>query len=198
MRKLKLQMQLTLDGFVAGPNGEMDWMVWDWDEELNQYVSQLTDSVELILLGRKLAEGFIPTWQDRLANPETSDESARFFVDTPKLVFSKTLKPEDPSSKGWKNTQIVTRNFVEEISDLKQQQGKDLIVYGGSRFVISLIEKNLIDEYNLFINPVALGKGMPIFSQLKKYLKMKPLTTKAFSCGISLLSYTPDTKQDNS
>ncbi len=193
MRKLKLQMQLTLDGFVAGPNGEMDWMIWDWDDELNQYVSQLTDSVELILLGRNLAEGFIPTWQERLDNPATADDSARLFVDTPKLVFSKTLNPDTPSSKGWKNTSVVSRDLLEEISHLKQQEGGDLIAYGGSHFVSSLIQNGLIDEYYLFINPVAIGKGMPIFQQLDKPLKMNLKQSKAFSCGISLLHYTPQT-----
>lgn len=83
MRKLKLQVQLSVDGFIAGPNGEMDWMVWDWDEALNKSVAAITDPVDTKVLGRKLAEGFIPTWSSRLENPETADDGARKFVESP-------------------------------------------------------------------------------------------------------------------
>ena len=87
MRKLKLQMQTSVDGFVAGPNGEMDWMTWDWDDALKGHVDALTASVDCMLLGRKLAEGFIPASAERL---KAGDPSAAVFVETPKVVFSRT------------------------------------------------------------------------------------------------------------
>ncbi len=90
MRKVKLQMQVSLDGFVAGPNGEMDWMTWNWDDELKEYVMKLTEPIDCIILGRVLAQGFIPHWTAAAQNPE-SDSFTHKMVDTPKVVFSKTL-----------------------------------------------------------------------------------------------------------
>jgi dihydrofolate reductase len=186
MRKLKLQMQITLDGFVAGPNGEMDWLVWDWDEELQQYVGALTESVDDILLGRVLAEGFIPTWKARADNPETADAAAHTFVNLPKHVFSKTLITSE-----WENASVVNGDLVAEVERLKMQPGRDLIVYGGASFVSDLIKHKLIDDYYLFVNPVAIGKGMPIFASLDNKADLVLVEGKTFSCGIIGLHYQP-------
>ena len=186
MRKLKLQMQLSVDGFVAGLNGEMDWMAWDWDDTLKNYVAGITESVDCILLGRVLAEGFIPTWTARANDPETADVFAHKMVDTPKFVFSKTL-----SESGWANTRIAA-DIVGEIQALKQQPGNDIMVYGGSRFVSSLIQQNLIDEYHLFINPVVLGNGMPIWQELNDRMKLKLVNTTVSNSGIVILCYMPE------
>lgn len=186
MRKLKLQMQTSVDGFVAGPNGEMDWMVFDWDDELKNYINEITEPVDCILLGRKLAEGFIPTWTSRIADPETADAFGRKMVDTPKIVFSKTLE-----SAEWENTKLAKGDSVQEINELKNRVGQDIIVYGGGSFVSSLIKDGLIDEYNLFVNPVALGKGMAIFNGLERKLNLQFVKSKAFDCGIVLLCYAP-------
>lgn len=184
MRKLKLQMQMTVDGFVAGPNGEMDWMTLNWDDELKNYVTQLTAPVDCILLGRKLAEGFIEHWATVAANPDNPEFSAgKKFTDTPKIVFSRTL-----DKVRWENTTLVNKNFVEEINQLKEQPGEDIIVYGGATFVASLIEKGLIDEYHLFINPTSVGQGLPIFLQ-RTHLNL--VNSKSFACGITVLQYAP-------
>src|SRR3990170_7462327 len=91
LRKLKLQVQMSVDGFIAGPNGEMDFMVWNWDDQLKNYVATLTDPVDCILLGRKLAEGFIPYWSGVAANPEDPQHTAGIkFTETGKVVFTKT------------------------------------------------------------------------------------------------------------
>ncbi|SFE96491.1 Dihydrofolate reductase [Chitinophaga sp. CF118] len=187
MRKLKLQMQISVDGYVAGPNGEMDWMQWNWDEELNNYVIELTEPVDCILLGRKLAEGFIPAWAASIANPETEDAGGHKMVDTHKIVFSKTLK----SIEG-KNVVVENGDMVEAVTALKKQPGKDIIVYGGSTFVSSLIQQGLIDEYHLFVNPAAIGKGMSIFNTLQSRLNLKLVTAKPFECGIVVLYYKYD------
>ncbi|MXN92882.1 dihydrofolate reductase [Flavobacterium sp. Sd200] len=180
MRKLKLQVQVSIDGFIAGPNGEMDWMVWNWDDKLKDYVTGLIKDTDCIVLGRKLAEGFIPYWA---ANPE--QEGAEFMNDTHKVVFSKTLEKHD-----WQNTELANGDLKEEILQLKQQPGRDIIAYGGAGFVSALIKEGLIDEYHLFINPTAIGSGLPIFKELNSMLQLKLLQTTGFECGVVVLSYT--------
>ena len=186
MRKLKLQTQLSLDGFIAGPKGEMDWMVWNWDEALIKYVTELTEAVDSILLGRVLAQVFIPHWTEAVTKPETANAFAHKMVDTPKIVFSKTLeKPE------WDNTNLAKGDLVEEITQLKKQSGKDIIAYGGSGFVSSLVRNGLIDEYHLFINPVVIGDGMTIFRTVEQKLNLKLVKASPFDCGIVVLCYQP-------
>ena len=186
MRKLKLQMQVTVDGFVAGLNGEMDWMTWNWDDELQKYVTDLTAPVDCILLGRKTAEGFIPYWEKVAANPQDpSHPFGKIMNDTSRVVFSKTLKKSD-----WNNSVVANGELAEEINKLKNQKGKDIIVYGGCTFVSSLIKAGLIDEYNLFVNPVAIGNGMTIFRSLEEKMNLKMERSVSFSCGIVLLCYT--------
>ncbi len=146
----------------------------------------MTEPVDTILLGRNLAEGFIPTWTSRLADPETADDSARKFVETPKVVFSRTL-----TETKWPNTDLVKGELVEEITRLKQETGQDIIAYGGAQFVSSLIAHNLIDEYHLFVNPVILGTGMPIFQEVKDKQNLALVKSPSFSCGIVVLYYKP-------
>lgn len=187
MRKLKLQVQMTVDGFIAGANGEMDWMVFDWDNEINHYVTELTEPVDCILLGRKLAQGFIPHWAGVAANPKAPDHAAGLkFAGTHKVVFTKTLQ-----STEWENTILVKGDLVEEITRLKKQNGSDIIAYGGGTFVSSLIQANLIDEYHLFINPTAIGNGMSIFNGLDSRLSLKLKRSTSFPCGIVVLCYEP-------
>jgi dihydrofolate reductase len=190
MRTLKLQMQLSLDGFVAGAKGEMDWMVWDWDDELKEYVTSITTPVDCILLGRVLAEGFIPTWAGLAATSKTPDEDgSRKMNDTPKVVFSKTLTNADVANAHWQRTTLAQGELAEEIKRLKEQPGGDIIAYGGGTFVSNLIKHNLIDEYHLFVNPTALGRGMSIFGTLEHKFPLKLVRTQSFSCGIAVLCY---------
>jgi dihydrofolate reductase len=184
MRKIKLQMQISANGFVAGPNGEMDWMTWNWDDALKKYVTDLTASVDSIIMGRKLAQGFIPYWADVAAKPEDPQFLfGKIMNDAPKIVFTKTLQKSE-----WENTILAKGNLAEEIAELKKQNGKDIIVYGGANFVSNLIEENLIDELHLFVNPAAIGNGLTIFNN-KKNLKLAAAT--AFDCGIVILKYEP-------
>ncbi len=189
MRKLKLQMQMSVDGFVAGPNGELDWMLWEWDKELENYVDDLTDSIDTILLGRKMTDGFISYWSNAVKNPAAREYPfARKMIDTPKIVFSKTLK-ESP----WDNTTLAKGDTTDFINHLKEKQGKDIIVYGGAGFVSSLINSGLIDEYHLFINPAAIGKGLRIFDAAENKIKLKTAGSIAFKCGIVQNIYEPVT-----
>lgn len=131
MRKLKLQVQMTVDGYIAGPNGEMDFMAWNWDDALKQYVDDLTEPVDCIVLGRKLAEGFIPYWAAVAANPDDAEFTAgKKYTDTPKVVFTRTLDRSE-----WDNTILARGDLVDEITRLKNQPGADIIAYGGATFV---------------------------------------------------------------
>jgi dihydrofolate reductase len=185
MRKLKLQVQMSVDGFISGPNGEMDWLTFDWDDELKECVTEITTPVDCIVLGRKLAQGFIPHWAAVAANPDHPELAAgKKFTETNKVVFTKTL-----SQSEWDNTVLAKGDLVDEISRLKKQNGNDIIAYGGGTFVSALIKHGLIDELNLFVNPVALGAGMPIFGDLESRQKFVLETSRAFSCGIVLIRY---------
>jgi len=189
MRKLKLQVQMTVDGLIAGPNDEMDWMVFDWDDQINQYVKELTDPIDTIVLGRRLAQGFIPHWAGVAANPSAPDNAAGLkFSGTPKVVFTKTLEKSE-----WENTMLAKGELVDEIMSLKKQAGSDIIAYGGGTFVSSLIKANLVDEYHLFVNPAAVGRGMSIFADLEGRLDLKLKRSLSFPCGIVVLCYEPKT-----
>ena len=186
MRKLKLQVQMSVDSFIGGPNGELDWMTWDWDDELKNYVDELHKTVDTILLGRKMADGFIKHWTAVATNPD--DEGHVFgkkMIDTPKIVFSKTL-----GSSEWENTQIAN-DLEGEVAKLKNSEGGDIIAYGGAGFDTSLIKAGLIDEYHLFINPTALGEGLTIFQGLENPRELLLTSSTPYKCGIVVQRYEP-------
>jgi len=181
MRTLKLQVQATIDGFMAGPNGEMDWLTFNWTDDISQYVAAITEPVDTILLGRNLAQGFIPHWA---ANPEIP--GADKINSTHKIVFTKNL-----DTSPWENTRLATGDLATEINALKNEPGGDMIVYGGGTFVASLIKAGLIDELHLFVNPVAIGTGMAIFHGLDRKQNLTLMKSMTFECGIVLLCYRP-------
>lgn len=187
MRKVKLQVQISVDGFIAGHNGEMDWMVWNWDDALKQYVMDLTEPVDTILLGRVLAQGFIGHWSALAIDPEKTDEFSRKMHETLKVVFTRTLE----GTNDWANTTLAKGDLVEEVTAFKNQPGQDIIVYGGGKFVTDLIKHGLIDEYHLFVNPAALGSGMSIFQGLENRQSLKLVAATGFDCGIAVLHYQP-------
>lgn len=185
MRKLKLQVQMTVDGYIAGPNGEMDWVTFNWDDALKQYVTDLTEPVDCIVLGRKLAQGFIPYWAGVAANPDHEEFTAGVkFTETLKVVFTRTLDESE-----WDKTVLARGDLVDEINKLKNQAGQDIIAYGGATFVSALIKHGLIDEFHLFINPAAIGSGMPIFKELDGKQDLTLVKSRPFDCGIVVLNY---------
>jgi dihydrofolate reductase len=179
MRKLKLQVQMTVDGYIAGKNGEIDWTARDWDDKLKKYVGEITEPVDCIILGRKLAQGFIPYWA---SHPE--QEGADKFNSTKKVIFTKTLEKSE-----WDNTVLAKGDLVDEIAKLKKQDSKDIIAYGGATFVSALIKHGLIDEFHIFINPTAIGNGMSIFKELDNKLNLILAKSISFDCGIVVLNY---------
>jgi dihydrofolate reductase len=181
-------MQISVDGFVStGPNDDQKWVTWAW-EEIKTHVLDLIDTTDTIVLGRKLAVDYIPHWENTVKKSnDPLIELAQSIVKARKVIFSNTLQKSQ-----WDKTEIVRGELSAEIIKLKQKDGKDMIVYGGSSFVSSLIEQNLIDEYHLYVNPVAIGKGMPIFDKLNGYRKLTLKSSHTFDCGIVLLQYVTE------
>lgn len=182
MRKLRLQVRISVDGFVAGPNGEEDWDIKS-DEKLWQLINELPDSSDTLLLGRKMAEGFVPHFEG--FDPESPKISfARKMVNIQKIIFTKTLgKPFG------KNSSLAKGNLDDEIANLKNQNGKDILVYGGAGFVSSLIAGGHIDEFYFFVIPVMINKGMRIFDLLGKRQKLSLISATPYECGVTVLRY---------
>jgi dihydrofolate reductase len=187
MRKLKLQVQMTIDGFVAGLNGELDWM-WipgERDESLFQKVIDLADSCDTILLGRKMTREFVDHWENVVDNQPDSLEQplAQLMVNLRKIAFSRT----QAEIRG-RNLEVENGDLVAAVQALKTQPGKDIMVYGGANFVSSLISENIVDEYYIFRNPVAIGNGLSIFKE-RKILKLESSIT--YKNGKILNKYLP-------
>jgi dihydrofolate reductase len=186
LRKLKLHVQMSIDGCIAGPNGEMDWMVGLSDDKIIKYENEFIESIDTILLGRKMTDVFISYWSDVIKNKPDDPwyEFAKKMIEIPKVVFTKTL-----NKSKWINTDIATGDLTDEIIKLKSRDGKDMVVYGGASFDSSLIKLGLIDEFLLFINPVAIGNGMTIFKELNEIQKFNMVESIPFDSGEVLLHY---------
>ena len=163
----------------------MDWMAGLQDDEGNKYVNELTEAIDTILLGRKMTDVFISYWSDVINKPDYPWYAlAKKMIEIPKVVFTKTL-----NKSKWINTDIATGDLTDEIMKLKSRDGKDMVVYGGASFDSSLIKLGLIDEFLLFINPVAIGNGMTIFKELNEIQKFNMVKSKPFDSGVILLHY---------
>lgn len=184
MRKIIVSEMVSLDGFFAGPGGEVDWHVVD--EEFNEkYAVPLLNSVDTLLFGRvtyELMAGYWPTPEAIKNDPIIADK----MNSLPKIVFSKTLKKVD-----WNNTRLVKEVLTDEVVKLKQQYGKAMVIFGSGTIVSTLTQLGLIDEYRLIVNPVILGSGKSLFKGLKDRLRLQLLETKKFNSGNVLLRYEP-------
>lgn len=191
MRKLILQMQVSIDGFVCGPNAEMNWLDMNWSDDINAFVTSLTSGIDTIVMGHNLAKGFIPHWQSVADAADANDAFAKVMDETPKHVFSRnaSILKKELKNLAWRNTSIAEGNLQDEIKALKTASGKNIIVYGGSEFVGELAKANLIDEYYLFINPAAIGQGMGIFNRLQTALPLQCESTQKFDNGIVVIKY---------
>jgi dihydrofolate reductase len=180
---------MSIDGFIAGPDGELDWMTWDLGDDLEKYMNfilELHHQVDTILLGRKMTEGFISYWENVADNHPDSPEYvlAEKMVNTPKVVFSKTLN----EVKG-RNVSLAKGGLADEIANLKNAKGNDIMVYGGAEFVSALIAGRHIDEFNFLIDPVLINKGLRIFDTLDKRQKLISLGATGYECGVNVLRY---------
>jgi dihydrofolate reductase len=182
-------MQMSLDGFVCGAEGEMDWLVADWDEVLRNYVTCLTNSADTFLMGRATGEGMAVYWPTVPGNPESREEEkwmAEKLNRSPKIVFSRTV-----IHINWTNVRVAN-DIMEEVRELKKEPGKDILIYGGAGIVSSFIRENLIDEYHLFINPVIIGRGKTIFNSVEETMNLKLVKTTYSTTGIVILQYIPE------
>ena len=194
MRKIVSFMHISLDGFVAGPNGEMDWI--KADEEIFDYVGKRISEGDTALYGRvtyQMMENYWPTAGDKPTATRHAIEHSKWYKKVHKVVLSKTIKDEGPIAIGLTNTKIISDNLSERINEIKQQPGKDILLFGSPTATHSLIQLNLIDGYWLFVNPIILGRGIPLFVDIKDKIKLKLLTTtRQFTCGVTELNYTVD------
>jgi dihydrofolate reductase len=180
MRKLILRMSMSLDGFVGGPKGELDWIFRHIDEESIAFgIAQLWE-VGVHAMGRA-------TYSDMAAHWPTSKEPwAPPMNQIPKVVFSKTLKDVP-----WGPTRILSGDLTEEVARLKAEPGKDILAHGGARFAQAVTRLGLVDEYWLLVHPVALGAGLAMFKDLPKPIDLKLVSVKAFSGGTVAKTYRP-------
>ncbi len=175
---------VSVDGFFAGLNGEIDWHVVD--EEFNQYAINLLNTLDTIMFGRVTYELFESYWPAAAKDPATSKsdlEIASKINNINKIVFSKSLE-----RVGWNNVKLLKEVIPEDIRKLKQQPGKDIVIYGSGSIVSEFAKHNLIDEYRLFVAPVTLGKGKSLF---KEKMNLKLIESKQFGNGNVLLRYEP-------
>jgi dihydrofolate reductase len=193
MRKVILSMMMSLDGFVAGPNDEMDWLPPFNDEalwkDIHKQMWEHLRSVDTLLLGRATYQIWESYWPAAATNPASTKndlEFSRYADETQKLVFSTTLKNAD-----WKNTRLVKENIAEEISNLKKQPGKNLAVAGGAGIAQTFIRLGLIDEYHLLVHPVILGSGKPLFKGSESRIRLKLVGTQTLRPEVVALHYRP-------
>jgi dihydrofolate reductase len=194
MRKVILSMMMSLDGYVAGPNGEMDWLpdfkkeeLW---EEIHAEMWKQLRTADTFLLGRMTYQIWEYYWPAAAANPSSTKndiEFSRFADKTQKVVFSKTLEKVQ-----WQNTRLIKDNIAEEIAKMKQQPGKNLALAGGAGIAQTFINLGLIDQYLLLVHPVVLGNGKPLFKDIKKRIELKLVNTKTFKNGVVGLDYEPE------
>jgi dihydrofolate reductase len=184
MRKIILSLHTTLDGFVAGPNGEMDWI--KLDAEMFDLVGGFTDDADTALYGRityEMMDSYWPTAADKPNASKHDIEHSAWYNKTQKIVLSKTMK-------GDKNkTTFIADNIRSEIENLKSRDGKNILIFGSPAAAHALMEHNLIDEYWLFVNPILLGKGIPVFKNINMLINLKLETSKTFNCGVIGLHY---------
>lgn len=181
-------MHISLDGLVAGRNGEMDWI--KVDEEIFDFVGKRIGEGDTALYGRvtyEMMEGYWPTAADSPTASRHDIEHSKWYNKAHKIVLSKTLKSESLT-----NTNIISANLSDSIHEIKQQAGKDILLFGSPTATHSLMQQNLIDGYWLFVNPIILGRGIPLFTDIKDKIKLKLLTTRQFTCGVTELNYLVD------
>ena len=182
-------MHISLDGFVAGPNGEMNWI--KVDEEIFDHVGKRISKTDSALYGRVTYEMMQNYWPEAGNKPDASRhdiEHSKWYNNAHKIVLSKTMKDADLN-----NTKIISDSLSGKLNEIKQQTGSEILLFGSPTATHALIQENLIDGYWLFVNPIILGQGIPLFVDIKDKIKLKLLpTTRQFTCGVTELNYIVD------
>ncbi|WP_433235760.1 dihydrofolate reductase family protein [Streptosporangium sp. CA-135522] len=175
MRKVVLKMDVSLDGFVGAPGGEVDWIFRDFDDELRAWIVEVLWQAGTHIMGRVTYHDMAAYW------PSSTEEFAPPMNELPKVVFSTTLK-----EAAWNDSRVADGDLAEEISRLRRQPGNDILAHGGAQFAQSLSKLGLIDEYRLIVHPVALGSGLPLFAQA---IDLKLVGSRTFGSGAVALTY---------
>ena len=178
-------MHTSLDGFVAGPNGEMDWIFVN--EELFTIAGALTEKADTALYGRvtwQMMDNYWPTAGDQPDASKHDVEHAAWYNSVNKVVVSRSMQ-----GKQLKKTQIIGNDLVKEITQLKQQPGSNIQIFGSPSTCHALMSHDLIDEYWLFVNPILLGKGIPMFKDIQERAKLKLVSSRAFPAGVLVVQY---------
>lgn len=189
LRNIIVSMRVTLDGFIAGPQGEMEWMEEFFDEALATYESELQKRVDTTLFGRVTYQGFASYWPQVAldpASPQGLVEYAHQLNAMRKIVFSRTL-----SHVEWNNSTLVEEIVPEDITKMKQEPGRDMVIYGSASIVRTLTNLGLIDTYQLLVYPVVLGSGKPLFQDILHTVNLKLVSTRTHPSGVVILSYQP-------
>lgn len=185
MRNLIFFMHVSLDGFVAGPNREMDWI--KLDDTLFDFVATMTDQSDTALYGRVTYEMMQSYWPKAGERPNASKhdkEHSRWYNKVAKVVLSRTIH-----EAGLHNTKVIGDQLSENIHKIKQQEGKNILIFGSPGASQSLLNEGLIDEFWLFVNPIILGKGMPLFKNITGTTRLKLADSKTFTSGVIALHY---------
>ena len=185
MRKLVLFMHISLDGFTANSRSEIGWV--KVDEEMFDYAGQRTNNSDLAIYGRgtyKIMEDYWPTAADKPDATKHDREHSAWYNKVAKIVVSRTMK-----GKELPNTRIISDNLPAEIRKIKEGAGKEIIMFGSPGLAHSLIKENLIDNYWLFVNPIILGQGIPLFPHFEDGKKLKLIENKTFKSGVVCLHY---------
>jgi dihydrofolate reductase len=188
MRKIVVFNNVTIDGYFAGPHGEIDWFKVDKDEEFDEFSREQSKSGDTLIFGRttyELMRSYWPTPDAIKSNPDM----AEVMNNIQKIVFSKTLQSVEESSH-WKNIRLLHEIQAQEIVDLKDEKGKGIAILGSGSIVQQFANLGLIDEYILQVNPVILGAGKNLFANVKK-MNLKLIEARTFKNGIVWLRYQP-------
>ena len=181
-------MHISLDGFVAGPKGEMNWI--KVDEDIFDHVGRRIGETDTALYGRatyEMMEGYWPTAGDKPNASKHDIDHSRWYKKAHKVVLSKTMK--DASLP---NTTIISDNLADSINEIKQKAGSEILLFGSPTATHALMQLDLIDGYWLFVNPIILGQGIPLFTNIKDKIKLQLVTTRQFTSGVTELSYLVD------
>jgi dihydrofolate reductase len=178
-------MHTSLDSFVAGPNGEMNWI--QVDEQLFDFVGTMTAQADTALYGRvtfEMMQGYWPTAGDEPGASKHDKEHSAWYNSVSKVVLSTTM-----DEAGLENTKVISGQLSTNINQIKQQQGKNILIFGSPRASQALLNEGLVDEFWLFVNPIILGQGMPLFNNVTKTTQLKLVESKTFDSGVIALHY---------
>ncbi|HEY8924870.1 MAG TPA: dihydrofolate reductase family protein [Polyangia bacterium] len=188
MRKVKLWMGMSLDGFTSGPNEQLDWLVpYVTAPEGMAIFRKLREPCDTILLGRVNYEGFFGYWPSVQNDPKASRDDAeisRWLDQVPKVVFSHTLREVK-----WQNARLAKGSAADEVAALKRAPGKDILIQNSTRLTRSLLEAGLVDELNLTVAPVVVGEGRSLFAGLKRRIDLRQAESTRFENGTLYLRY---------